>query len=193
MLIEEARDLSGLTYENLDEAFGFSSGKCYGYSKYPMRPKTRAPQADEIQNLENLVARLLRRPAHIVVIEDRMSPRSAFRLVNVVGEPDLAMDLRKFGEHDLQLGYENDWPTYRRLKYSPQAVIHGIDMVGLWAWQYASYWEREVLTAPWTRQVQGIRDDIPVEKFLPSLVEKVSRERLAFYCSANLPAGILPE
>ena len=193
MLIEEARDMSGLTYEKLDDAFGFSSGKCYDYSMYPIRKKTRAPQADEIQNLENLVARLLRRPAHIVVIEEHLSPRHVLKPVSVLGSPDSGQDLRVFDEHDLQLGYESDWPTYRRLKDSPRARLQGIDMLEMYAWQYAAYWEREVLSEPWTREAQGIPDDIAPEEFLPGLVEKAKVARREHYHRFLVTAGFLAE
>lgn len=45
MLIEEARDVSGLSYPKLDQALGLPDGQAFRYSQYPIVAKTRAPQA----------------------------------------------------------------------------------------------------------------------------------------------------
>jgi len=211
MLIEEARDLSGLAHPKLDEVFGFHVGKCQRYALYPPRPWNRAPQADEIQNLENLVARLLKRPAHVVVIEDNTRFVGNNDLLDVVvGPPDAGLDLRAADETDLELRYEDDWPTYRRLKYS--SPRNGITLLDLYAWQYGIFWDKGILPDPWTREALGIPANVPVDVFLPGLVEEMKAKRLAhlelsqLWCQvdhaiealsesiiASSGAGILPE
>jgi|GEM_PF-2248733 len=163
MLIEEAHDISGLSYEALDEKFGFSSGLCLRY-----RAKKRAPQADEIQNLENLVARLLKRPAHVVLINDH-SKVNEYDLQNVTIEvPDREMNLRDRDDAFLHLGYEDDWPTYRRLKYG--RAIGGIRTIDLYRWQWGCLWDAGLLQEPWTRACQGLEAHTPIEDFLEGMV-----------------------
>jgi hypothetical protein len=203
MLIEEAHDLSGLSYAKLDEEFDLCAGECQRYLLYPRVSKTRSPKANEIQNLENLVARLLRRPAHIVLVEDNMRFNGSNDLLDVVvGGPDVGMNLRQADQVDLELAYEDDWPTYRRLKYSPQR--NGVRLIDLYTWQYGILWDCGILPDPWTRKAQGIPADVPVESFLPALVEEAKQARLACQkliqersclesLSAVLAAGNLPE
>ena len=163
MLIEEAHDISGLSYEALDEQFGFSAGLCLRY-----RAKKRAPQADGIQNLENLVARLLKRPAHVVLIYD-YSKVTKHDLLNVTIEtPDRKMNLRDRDNAFLQLGYEDDWPTYRRLKYG--RTIGGIRTIDLYRWQWGCLWDKGILQEPWTRAYLGLNADTPIEDFLEKSV-----------------------
>ncbi|WP_225199749.1 hypothetical protein [Herbaspirillum sp. alder98] len=163
MLIEEAHEISGLSYEALDEQFGFSAGLCLRY-----RTKKRAPQADEIQNLENLVARLLKRPAHVVLIYDN-SKVNEHDLQNVAIEaPDREMNLRDRDDRFLQLGYEDDWPTYRRLKFG--RAIGGIRTIDLYRWQWGCLWDTGLLQEPWTRACQGLDAHTPIEDFLEGMV-----------------------
>lgn len=117
MLISEAQYVSGLSHAQLDEALGLSDGQSFRYSLYPLRAKTRAPQAGSIQQLENRVAALLKRPAHKVVVEDNrllLGSISPFTN-NAIGTPSDRLDLETSEATDFQLGYEGDWPTFRRL------------------------------------------------------------------------------
>jgi hypothetical protein len=195
MLIEEVRDISGLaSYPKIDEGLKYPHGRSYAYSKYPIHPKkTRAPHADEIQDLENRVARLLKRPAHIIVVEENHSLRTLSEPVTVIGVPDIGLNFRDFNENNLQLGYEGDWPTYRRLKYSPQTIIHGNDMRDFFAWQWGVFWDRGVLADPWTREAQGIEPGVPVELFLPALVEQAKLKRALLWKMELQNTGILTE
>lgn len=172
MLIEEAHDISGLSYEALDEQFGFSAGLCLRY-----RAKKRAPQADEIQNLENLVARLLKRPAHVVLITDN-SKITYDGLAGVsIGAPDCGMNLREDDDAFLQLVYEDDWPTYRRLKYGRS--IGGIRTMDLYRWQWGCLWDKGLLQEPWTRACQGLDGHTPIEDFLEGMVSAWKENRKA--------------
>lgn len=193
MLMEEAHDMSGLTYEQLDEQLGFPSGRCKEYSLYPRTKKTRAPHADEIQNLENLVARLLRRPAHVLFIENNKLWDSAFPLKSLaVGEPDVKMDLREWDPNDFQIGYDSEWPTYRRLKYNAAAYLQGHSLIEKYLWQWGIFWDTGLLRDPWTRAAQGIAPDVPVESFLPAIMEKMKIQRLQLMALDALGAGNLP-
>ncbi|UWE17689.1 hypothetical protein [Herbaspirillum huttiense] len=163
MLIEEAHDISGLSYEALDEHFGFSTGLCLRY-----RARKRAPQADEIQNLENHVARLLKRPAHVVLITGSSKISNGWLQCESIGVPDVGMNLPDWDDANLQLGYEDDWPTYRRLKYG--RVIGGIRTIDLYRWQWGCLWDKGLLQEPWTRACQGLDADTPIEDFLEKKV-----------------------
>lgn len=60
MLIEEAKDITGLTHPQLDEALGIAVGQAMRYSEFHRgRENPHAPHAAGIQGLENRVARLL--------------------------------------------------------------------------------------------------------------------------------------
>lgn len=193
MLIEEARDLTNMTYAKLDEALNYSTGTCTAYSKYPPRRKTRAPQADEIQDMENRVARLLKRPAHILVIENNalLTADDPMKSV-VVGVPDLGLNLRDAEQIDLVIGYEDDWPTYRRLKYSPYNILYGESLVKMYAWQWGILWDRGVLPEPWTRETHGIPAGVPIENLIQTLVEKAKAMARAQIGSETFLAGIEP-
>jgi hypothetical protein len=193
MLIEEAHDISGMTYEKLDHALEFPEGRSQEYSKYPRRRKTRAPQVDGIQRLEIRVARLLKRPAHVIVVEDRISPRDSWYPVTEIGPPNSERNLRAYSQSDLQLGYSGDWPTYRRLKYSPIANRNGVDLRAAYAWQWGILWDKGFLPDPWTREAQGIPPGVPIELVLPELVENAKHQRLMLMHMNALAAGILPE
>ena len=189
MLIEEAKDLSGLTYAKLDEALGFELGRCTQYSRYPVREKTRAPQADELQNLENLVARLLLRPAHVLKIENLalLTTDEPFADI-VVGEPDLALDLREFQQIDFVITYEDDWPTYRRLKYDSIALLTGQSLVALYAWQWGILYDRKMLPEHFAESLGHMTGKVALETAIPNLMARAKAERRAVEA-----AGILPE
>lgn len=180
MLVEEARDISGLTFEKLDEEFGFPIDRCKYYAKYPVRKKTRAAPADEIQNLENLVARLLKRPAHILIIEDNSLILADDPMADItVGVPDKNLNLRHAQQTDLVIAYEGDWPTYRRLKYNPISHFSKVRLIDFYWWQWGILWDKGVLPEPWTRKSQGFPDDAPVKLIVDSLMAKAKAMRLA--------------
>lgn len=173
MLIEEARDVGGFTFAELDALLGVEDGTTSRYSQ-----RKRAPNAEDIQDLENKVARLLKRPAHLVVIENNglAVPDGIASLE--VGVPDKALNLRDTPAYSLQLGYDADWPTYRRLKYSlPRG---GISLLSVYAWQWGILWDRGALGEQWTREALGLAPDTPVEAFLPRMVEDAKAERAAY-------------
>ena len=179
MLIEEARDISGLTFEKLDEEFGFPIGRCKYYAQYPVRKKTRAAPADEIQNLENLVARLLKRPVHVLIIEDTSLISVDEPMADItVGVPDKNLNLRHAQQTDLVIAYEDDWPTYRRLKYDPISLISGYRLIDLYVWQWGIFWDSGVLPEPWTRKSQGFPEDAPIALVVNSMMEKAKAMRL---------------
>lgn len=171
MLIEEARDVGGFTFAELDTMLDLAEGTTSRYSQ-----RKRAPNAEDIQDLENKVARLLKRPAHVVVIEANDMAVAPYAEL-VVGEPDKNLNLRAMSAEYLQFGYEGDWPTYRRLTYS--SPRGGVRLIHLYAWQWGILWDRGVLPSEWTRAALGIPEDAPVESFLPAMVEAAKLERAA--------------
>lgn len=196
MLVEEARDITGLSYAKLDEELGLPDGQAKRYSLYPMTEKTRAPQAGGIQQLENRVARLLKRTAHIVVIENntKIDLDHGDWMHHIEGRPGDKLNLREFDSYDLQLGYEGDWPTYRRLKYStkdlfsPWTPIHELlsrgahdewkELLKLYSWQWGVLWDKGL---PWlNRSDWDLPDNISVELFLPSITKWAKAERAQF-------------
>ncbi|MDY7579290.1 hypothetical protein RGU70_13285 [Herbaspirillum sp. RTI4] len=156
MLIEESRDITGLTFAQLDEKLDLPDGQSYRYSLYPIENKTRAPQANQIQELEYRVAKLLKRAAHIVVVENNgkiANESEDFSQQDIVeGKPGDGLNLRQLDGIELQLGYDGDWPTYRRLKsdgvlfYGGGVSIRDLvkrgvhsewpEMLRLYAWQW---------------------------------------------------------
>ncbi|MBW9336672.1 hypothetical protein FEE59_24440 [Herbaspirillum sp. RU 5E] len=168
MLMEEARDISGLSIGKLDEQLGLAQGQCQRYATYPPTARTRAPQADEIQNLENLVARFLKRPAHVILLVDNSKFHIDGLPGQILGAPDMGLNLRDGTETDFELSYEDEWPTYRRLKYG--RAIDGIRPIELYRWQWGYLWERKKLQLPWTREAQGIPQNTAIEPFLEGMV-----------------------
>lgn len=205
MLIEEARDISGLSYGKLDEELGLPDGQAKRYSLYPMRAKTRAPQAASIQQLENRVARLLRRTAHIVVVENnaKLDVDDGDWLRHIEGRPSDELNLREYNSMDFQLGYEGDWPTYRRLKYNPKDLfapltpVHELvsreahdewrELLKLYSWQWGILWDKGL---PWlSREEWGIPADAPIESFLPTITEKAKADRAEIVMLASTADG----
>lgn len=193
MLITEARDLTGLSFERLDEALGLTAGNSYRYSLYPPRAKTRAPQVGGIQSLENRVAKLLCRPAHLVAVaETREIDASATLYCPPVADLGLP---RHVAAGDVQLAYDNYWPTYADLSqfgrfdiqrpWDAQPVL--VQAFG-WQWGYLwhqapdewrQWWCRRFMQLPrhwvlyWCKQ-SGISRDFHAEALLPLLVQKMS-------------------
>jgi len=191
MLVAEARDLTGLSYPALDEALGLESGTSCRYAIYPPRKKTRAPQAAKIQSLENGVAKLLRRPAHKIVIENTAALQRKSSLAEwidlFVGYPLAEINLRESEPADLELGYEYDWPTYSRLgKFSRVSPLRLDRVVNLYAWQWGILWDEGVLPPQWSRERLGIPLDTPVEVFLPNMVRNAAIERFVLALSRLL-------
>lgn len=178
MLIEEAREVSGLSNPQLDSALGWENGYAYRYALYP---GGRGMQAGRIQKLENDVAKFLKRTAHKVVIENNallndsnLNDPSAI----VIGVPAADMNLRHISEPNLELGYEDDWPTYARIKNPPHRA--------LWEWQWGILWDKGVLKHPWTREAQGIPAGAPVESFLPQIVESAKIMKRQYYLTDRI-------
>lgn len=205
MLIEEARDISGLSYAKLDEALGLPDGQAKRYSLYPISAKTRAPQASSIQQLENRVARLLKRTAHIVIVENnaKIDVDGGDWIGHIEGRPSDDLNLRKYDPLDFQMGYDGDWPTYRRLKYSSMTLfssltpIHELiakrahsrwqEMLVLYSWQWGVLWDRGL---PWLDRAEwSISPDAAVESFVPAITEKAKAERAAIAPLASSTEG----
>jgi len=196
MLIEEARDLTGFSYTQLDEKLDLPDGQSYRYSLYPITAKTRAPQAAGIQELENRVARLLKRAPHKIVVENNSklaegSPFSDSHVEDMVGEK---LNLREYDALDFQLGYEYDWPTYRRLKYDPEVLFSSgekifelmqlgahdrwPELLRLYSWQWGVLWDKDL---PWLSRFEfGISEDWDIEFFLMHYTTNVLLQREKF-------------
>lgn len=127
MLVREARDISGVSYEVLAEALRLEVTALFRYAICEPISKARAP-LHMAQRLENRVASFLERPAHPVVIECTHN-----RVLYGPGWPywvDLRVsdtteikwrrdrDLPFAEEHDFELVYGDSWPHYGRLSSS---------------------------------------------------------------------------
>lgn len=195
MLIREARDLTGLSYERLDEALGLTAGNSYRYSLDPSRSKSRAVQIGGIQSLENRVARLLRRPAHLIAV---VETRELDALAMLYRMPVANFGLpRHVGADDIELIYDNYWPTYADLSRDGR-----FDIERTWAdqpelfhgfgWQWGCLWDQapDEHRQKWCSQFRQIprnwlsywceRANIPeglaIEALLPLLVRKMSEQ-----------------
>ncbi len=193
MLIEEARDLTGLTFEQLDEEFDFEIGQSRRYSLYPWQKKNRGPQAGGIQELENRVAKLLKRSAHNIVVTNsaKIDLENIHLSEEVEGKIGAGLNLRDFEAVHFQLRYEGEWPTYRSLKshrswLHPRPSINKLltsgtheqwpEMLRLYSWQWGVLWDQGL---PWlSRETLGIEPNSPIESFLPELTAKAMRERM---------------
>lgn len=171
MLIEEARDISGMSFSQLDEKLDIPEGQSYRYSLYPMRSKTRAPQAGGIQGLENRVAKLLKRSAHTIVVLNNaklINTENIFLVDTIERKPSEELNLREFDGALFELGYEGDWPTYRHLKLRPENLR-------FYAWQWGIRWDKD---SPWcSREAWGIHPSAPIESFWPELTSKIMQDR----------------
>jgi len=163
MLIQETKHIGELnSYRELDEALDLPDGQSLRYDQYPIGAKTRAPQAASIQELENRVAKFLKRRAHKVIVENNRTRQD-------MGTPTDAVDLREFSSIDFQLGYEGDWPTYRRL------ITSEPDLIELYCWQWGVLWDRGL---PGLSRIEwGIPSDTPIEPFIRSLTADKMEDR----------------
>lgn len=206
MLIEEARDITGLSYERLDEALGLPHGQAIRYSRYNKGGgDTRAPQAAGIQELENRVAKLLGRMAHTLVVENNaeIGPGGFHQPGFVAGHPEENLNLREYKVDDFQIGYAGDWPTYRRLKNEPGTLfreflpIHNLvdraahdawpEMLKLYAWQWGVLWDRGL---PWLRrEAVGVPANTPVDAFLQTYTAQAQTARALFAEHSNTVEG----
>ncbi|BEV14270.1 hypothetical protein HBDW_10580 [Herbaspirillum sp. DW155] len=87
------------------------------------------------------------------------------------------MNLRDHDDAYFQLGYEDEWPTYRRLKYG--ITINGIRTIDLYRWQWGCLWDKGILQEPWTRAYQGLDAHTPIEDFLEEMVSVWKERRKA--------------
>ncbi|ALE53336.1 hypothetical protein AC233_00310 [Burkholderia sp. HB1] len=189
MLIEEARDITGLSHEKLDEKLvlrdarnneiGLTAGTCARYARAPSNPRVRAPQAGAIQSLEHRVANLLGRPAHRIVIGS-ISPlirgdlRAHCPIDLITGEPTAGINLRDSNAEELWLGYEYGWPTYADLGKFNRAHLHDQSLrVNQLAWQWGCLWKQGLLS----REVFGVPVDADIEMHVMTRVAAEKFER----------------
>lgn len=183
MLIEEARDITGLSFEDLDVALDLSDGEALRY--FIGGQKGRGSKADKIQNLENDVAALVGRPAHKVVVEANALLDLADQEKDVaVATPDKGLKLPDAEKIDIQLGYEGDWPTYRRLK----SLKHEVLLLA-YGWQWKMYWDQRILPSPWTREEQELKTEEDVERFIFNTVEEFKSLRKTYWDATSASAG----
>ena len=195
MLIEEVKDITGLTYPQIDEALELSNGQAIRYSEFSKgRENPHAPHAAGIQRLENSVARLLRRTAHVVVVENnaKIGPGGFEQPDFIEGTPGDDLNLRAYSATDFQLGYDGGWPTYRSLKADPTTIfcyyppIHELvaqglhddwpEMLQIYSWQWGVLWDRGL---PWlSRETMEVAPDTPIE----AAVEKITAQAMQDRC-----------
>ena len=185
MLIEECRDLTGLTYEEIDKKLGLETGQAFRWSRFggPQSlsgiKKERSPQAGAMKYLEVKVAKFLGRPAHKLVVESNshLDPNDPSKDL-VVADLKPAINLRSYDQSDLQIGYEDNWPTYRRLKYSSK-----LDLIAVYRWQWRILWD------PDDRKGLG---DSEVDARIQELFEQAKQQRKSLLSeSSDLRVGSL--
>jgi hypothetical protein len=205
MLIEEATDLSGLPKSKLAEAMGISDDQVRRYTRLPGMKNSRAPQAAAVQQLENRVAKLLKRTPHTVVVENlsHSTNRCSYYFERIVGRPGDDLNLRPFDLGSFQLGYEGDWPTYRRLKTHRPWPHRSTDVKSLvtrragfeewpellreYAWQWGVLWDKGL---PWlSREAFGFAEADELDAFLPSLTKRAKEDRKAIAVVSEFSHG----
>ncbi|AHE35033.1 hypothetical protein [Burkholderia pseudomallei] len=163
MLIQEAKHIGQLSsYRAVDEALDLPYGQSFRYAQYPVGAKTRAPQVAWIQELENRVAKLLKRTAHTVIVENNL-------IREEMGIPSELTNPRDFSGDNFQLGYEGDWPTYRRL------ICPEPDLIEMYYWQWGVLWDRGLPLL--SREEWGVPADSPIEPFVDALTHDKMRAR----------------
>ncbi|MDY7544627.1 hypothetical protein RGU75_00035 [Glaciimonas sp. CA11.2] len=188
MLIEEALELSSLTIEQLDEVLDFTPGIA---GSYLHQKKDRGPQAGSIQELENRVAKLVKRTAHTIVVENTYKVIfENYRFPDSIeGKPADNLNLRKYAPFCYELRYEDNWPTFNDLKHkngnfpifiTPDRSIRSILKYGAYdelpidfchfSFQWGVLWDTGI---PWLkRESFGISPNAHIDSFLPKLTEK---------------------
>lgn len=167
MLIEEASDLSGLPKSKLAEAMGLSDDQVKRYIRLPGMKNSRAPQAAAVQQLENRVAKLLKRSAHTVVVENntKLGGSDAYFSEGVEGRPGDDLNLREFDLGSFQLGYEGDWPTYRRLKTHQAWATGSVKVKSLIKNRVAfERWPEMLRSYAWQGYLMGARCSLAVTR-----------------------------
>lgn len=173
MLIREARWVSGMTYEQLDEALSppgsIWCGQTYRYAK-----KDRAPLASAIQSLEQRVADLTKRKARRIAVFEGSNRK-------FVGYPEDFHELgrKRLSEQFLRarflfLAYEDGWPTFFDLVDVNQTRPDGGIALAAWCWQWGLLWEKG-----WPgleRSAFGFSADEPLQSVIRALVHKAEAE-----------------
>lgn len=188
ILISEARELTGLSWAKLDEALDLPAGQSKRYLSPYITKKGRAPQAAGIQRLEDRVAALLKRPNHKLFVfkmedDDDQSEKPlnsfGFSLDEVMGIPESEMNLRFADSIELRIGYEYEWPDYRRLRASNHRHVDesGVySLFDIWSWQYGIFWDR---TSPCDfRSKLSIPSEIPSSEAIRDIYEFIRAERI---------------
>jgi hypothetical protein len=163
MLISEAREITGMTYEQLDEALSYEMGTCGRWAR-----GTRAVQLSSIQVLEDKVAQLGKRKAHPISVCDA-HPEDAGTIeefMEMIIDEELrpGMNLRDRRDREFELVYADRWPTY--------AQLEDACLTYRWRWQWGLLWEQDRLTHPWTRKSLLIRKATPVSAVVKSLEQE---------------------
>ncbi|MDY7579311.1 hypothetical protein RGU70_13400 [Herbaspirillum sp. RTI4] len=206
MLIEEAKDITGLTYPQLDEALGIEIGQAIRYSQFSKgKENPRAPHAAGIQGLENRVARLLRRTAHVVVVENnaKIGPGGFEQPDFIEGAPGDGLNLRAGDSEDFQLGYDGGWPTYRSLKADPTTIfcryppiyelvtqeLHDDwhEMLQIYSWQWGVLWDRGL---PWlSREAMEVAANTSIDAAVEEMTAQAMQKRVYFEKSNGTEEG----
>ncbi|MFC4275335.1 hypothetical protein [Achromobacter aloeverae] len=188
MLIDEVKDIAGMTLPQIDEALqkaGLRSkvdtrtNMAARYSHWLPGPDGRAPTAGDIQEFEDKVAAVLERPAHKVLVYRYIKPE--YDQVEVLGAPGDRLDLGDASPVDLYLDYEDDWPTYRRLKADRlRRRIRGTarpDLIDLYAWQWGVLWKKTAEREPvFSWEEIGLPSEQSIAANLEELVRQGKRE-----------------
>lgn len=157
-LVREARHIGGFTYEQLNELLDLD-GECQRYAACPDAARKRAPKADEIQDLENGIAALLKRPSRKIVVVD-------IRTRTTLGVPSKGADYLAYSPEDLSLAYADGPPLYEQMidEISDADELWADYLFAAHAWQWGLLWERNIPEL--SRQELGIPVDVPTVELI---------------------------
>lgn len=167
-LMEEVLLIGDLNLAVAERIRGLTTVEAVRYLRSSLDGKARAPQAASIQTLENKVATLLGRQAHTVAIAHKPSGK-------LLARPTAGLNLREFDASELELVYEDGWPTFSHLTGEDPSL--GPAHYLYW-WQWGVLWEQG--HPLFSRSEFGLGQSEPIDGFAMRLVERARKNGGAF-------------
>jgi hypothetical protein len=131
-LMEELLLIGNVDSTDVETIPGLTLDRFLRYTRPSLDARARAPQAGSVQRLEDHVAAFLGRRSHKVVV--RHKPSGC-----VISAPDEAFNLRMHDSWELELIYEDGWPTFAQL--TDDFIDHGPEYFLYW-WQWGILWDK---------------------------------------------------
>jgi hypothetical protein len=166
MLINEAMTVGNFSHRELDKTLSKTLGNSFKYKNFSSG-RYGSINAGSVQTFEATIAKLLGRPAHPVIIENL-----AFLSHNKMDEgfqmfsPDAGLDLRRTMVDEIQLGYQDHWPTFYQLIYSLPIDNDGTRLIDKFIWQYQCLWQKGVI------EYSGADENFKNSDYLQKFIEQ---------------------